>query len=174
MEWYVMVWQKYAEFSGRSRRKEYWMFTLFNLLTYLVLFVGGLVILRGAGIILYFLYALAAFIPGLSVSVRRLHDTGKSGWFLLIALIPLVGGIILLVSMASDGNPCANLYGLDPKAAERPWLPVSYPGVSPLGFGGPPQPFAPSVGEGSFGFCGSCGAKLKDSSPFCSACGAHA
>jgi uncharacterized membrane protein YhaH (DUF805 family) len=127
MEWYVMVWQKYAQFTGRSRRKEYWMFALINTIICIVLYGVGLALMftqgRSLGFAamgLYVIYALAILIPGLAVSVRRLHDTNKSGWWLLIALVPLVGGIILLVLMAIEGDPGNNLYGPNPKLLAQP------------------------------------------------------
>ena len=121
MEWHLMVWKRFAEFSGRSRRKEYWMFFLFNMVIGLVLYVPGIALREsGIGPIVLGLggiYGLAALIPGLAVSVRRLHDTNKSGWFLLLALIPIVGGIIILVLMVLDSDPEANKYGPNPKLA---------------------------------------------------------
>jgi uncharacterized membrane protein YhaH (DUF805 family) len=123
MEWYLMVWKRYAEFSGRSRRKEYWMFTLFNTIVYLLIYLPGFAVLKQssvAALVLFglaFLYALAGIVPGLAVSVRRLHDTGKSGWWLLIGIIPLVG-IVLIVLLAINGDSGSNLYGPDPKASE--------------------------------------------------------
>jgi len=121
MEWYLMVWKKFAEFSGRSRRKEYWIFQLINSLIYFTQYIAGYVFMKNgiAGIIfvLCLVYFLAAFIPSLAVSVRRLHDIGKSGWFLLIVLIPLIGGIVLIVFMAMDGESVPNEYGPDPKLA---------------------------------------------------------
>ena len=120
MNWYLMVWKKFAQFSGRSRRKEYWMFTLFNLLICLALFILGLVFRDNAlGSIftgLYFIYALAAFIPSLAVCVRRLHDTGRSGWWFLIVIVPIVS-IALLVFMCLDSVPGTNEYGPNPKGA---------------------------------------------------------
>src|SRR5262249_46134902 len=120
MHWYFDVWKKYAVFDGRARRKEYWMFFLFNLLVS----IGLLVIDNVSGLTkatdglnpLNSLYALAAFLPGLGVAVRRLHDTGRSGWWLLVAFIPLVGAILLLIWMVTEGNPGSNEYGPDPKA----------------------------------------------------------
>jgi uncharacterized membrane protein YhaH (DUF805 family) len=121
MEWYLMVWKKFAQFSGRSRRKEYWMFFLFNTLIGIVLYGAGLALrANGIGKILlglYFVYLVAVIIPCLAVSVRRLHDTGKSGWLFLLILIPIVGPIILLVFFMVAGNPGANEYGPDPKSA---------------------------------------------------------
>ncbi|MGA7886199.1 MAG: DUF805 domain-containing protein [Acidobacteriaceae bacterium] len=121
MEWYRMVWQKYAQFDGRSRRKEYWMFALVNLLLsialcacILVSFAGRSAALGIAFAILAGLYGLAAIIPGIAVTVRRLHDIGRSGWWLLIALVPF-GGIVLLVFYCLDGTPGPNEYGPDPK-----------------------------------------------------------
>jgi uncharacterized membrane protein YhaH (DUF805 family) len=121
MEWYLLVWKKFAEFNGRARRKEYWMFTLFNILIFLVLEVLGIALMKiGVGVILFALlglYALAIIIPSLAVAVRRLHDTGKSGWFILLGLIPIVGPVILLVFMVMDSAPEPNEYGPNPKLA---------------------------------------------------------
>lgn len=124
MEWYRLVLQRYAEFSGRSRRREYWMYLVINLAIYFVLYVAGLVMFfsgqRIMGVALfaiYGLYALATLIPSLAVAVRRLHDIGKSGWWILISLVPLVGGIILIVLLAMDGTPGPNQYGPSPKFA---------------------------------------------------------
>src|ERR1035441_9612615 len=115
MNWYLMVLKKYAQFSGRSRRKEYWMFALFNCLFCLPLYILALVFREDAiGSIflgLYFIYVLAILLPSLAVGVRRLHDTGKSGWMLLLCLIPIVGGIIVLVFTVLDSNPGPNEYG---------------------------------------------------------------
>jgi uncharacterized membrane protein YhaH (DUF805 family) len=121
MNWYLMVLKKYAQFEGRSRRKELWMFTLFNCLFSWPLYILGLVFHENAlGSIflgLYFIYALAVLVPCLAVGVRRLHDTGKSGWMILLVLIPLVGGIIVLVFMVLDSDPGVNKYGPNPKLA---------------------------------------------------------
>jgi uncharacterized membrane protein YhaH (DUF805 family) len=124
MNWYLVPWQKYADFDGRARRKEYWTFSLINFVIYMVLWLGGGGLAMsmgresgggvGALLILYFLFALASFVPGLAVSVRRLHDIGKSGWWILIAFIPLAG-IVLLVFMFMDSQPGANEYGPNPK-----------------------------------------------------------
>ncbi len=119
MNWDVEVLKKYAVFSGRARRKEYWMFSLINFLIYLVLMViegvSGLTRMGGIGP-LTALYTLATVIPGLAVSIRRLHDTNRSGWWLFISLIPLIGGIILLVFMATDSDAGENQYGPNPKS----------------------------------------------------------
>lgn len=114
MEWYLKALRQYADFEGRARRKEYWMFTLFNLIfAILALVVGGLI--GESGVILYFLYVLGTLIPNLAVAVRRLHDVGKSGWMYLVALIPLVGFIWLLVLLVTDSQPGSNEYGPNPK-----------------------------------------------------------
>ncbi|MGO9317150.1 MAG: DUF805 domain-containing protein [Terracidiphilus sp.] len=121
MDWYLMVLKKYAEFSGRSRRKELWMFTLFNMLIFIVLEILGIILRENmAGKIILGLlavYALATVIPGLAVCIRRLHDTGRSGWWLFISLVPFVGPIILLVFYVLDSEPGANQYGPNPKGA---------------------------------------------------------
>ena len=121
MNWYLKVLKNYAGFSGRARRKEYWMFALFNLI-FLILAViaDNLVGTTISGLpygLFYFVYAFAILIPGLAVAVRRLHDVGKSGWFMFILLIPLIGAIWLLVLVCTDGNPGKNVYGLNPKEA---------------------------------------------------------
>ena len=118
MNWYIEVLKKYAVFSGRARRKEYWMFTLFSTIIALVLgFIEGIV-----GIapetnqsILVGIYTLAVLIPSIAVSVRRLHDTGRSGWWVLIGLVPIIGVIVLIVFMVQDSNSGENLYGPNPK-----------------------------------------------------------
>ena len=113
MNWYVEVLKKYAVFGGRARRMEYWMFFLFNFIIAIVLSVGGRITHIGPWLNL--VYSLAVLIPGIAVSVRRLHDTNRSGWWLLIALVPFVGVIILLVFMFLDSQPGDNQYGPNPK-----------------------------------------------------------
>ncbi|MEV7425134.1 MULTISPECIES: DUF805 domain-containing protein [unclassified Streptomyces] len=116
MNWYVDVLKQYAVFSGRARRKEYWMFFLFNFVISIAVGVIGGVI--GAENLLNALYGLAILIPSLAVAVRRLHDTGRSGWWLLIALVPLVGFIILIVFLALEGEQGPNAHGANPKHAQ--------------------------------------------------------
>ncbi len=116
-DWYFDVLKKYATFSGRARRKEYWMFLLFHSIT--VVSMGFLGNLAGTapelrdGVV--GLYVLGTFLPYLAVSVRRLHDTNRSGLCLFISLVPIVGLIVILVFMATAGDPSENKYGLDPK-----------------------------------------------------------
>lgn len=114
MNYYLDVLKKYAVFSGRARRKEYWMYVLFNVGILVVLSILDAVLSTAP--ILVGIYSLGVFLPGLAVTVRRLHDLGKSGAWFLIVLIPLVGGIWLLVLTASEGQQQANEYGPDPKA----------------------------------------------------------
>jgi uncharacterized membrane protein YhaH (DUF805 family) len=113
MNWYLAVLKKYVVFSGRARRKEYWMFVLFNIIIELVL--GFVEWFAGSPGIVGMLYSLAVLIPSIAVSVRRLHDTDRSGWWLLIALIPLIGMIVLLAFMVQDSKPGENQYGPNPK-----------------------------------------------------------
>jgi uncharacterized membrane protein YhaH (DUF805 family)/regulator of sirC expression with transglutaminase-like and TPR domain len=120
MNWYIRVLKKYAVFSGRARRKEYWMFVLFNFIFGLVaslidLSIGLLTFAVFGFGLLSILYALAIFVPGLAVSVRRLHDVGKSGWYYLIVLIPIAGPIWLLVLTCTDSQTGDNKYGPNPK-----------------------------------------------------------
>jgi len=118
MNWYIKVLKKYAVFGGRARRKEYWMFGLFNFIFSLVASLLDLAIFGRALAEfgpLSVVYALAVFVPGLAVSVRRLHDVGKSGWYLLINLIPIAGSIWFLVLTCTDSQPGDNKYGPNPK-----------------------------------------------------------
>lgn len=129
MHWMLMPLRRYADFAGRSRRREYWMFVLLNAL--IGVFVG-LVFLVGyyadmsqtemdtylmPVVYLAGLYSLVATIPGVAVTIRRLHDTDRSGWNLLWALVPLFGALLLLVYYIGEGTPGPNRFGADPKAA---------------------------------------------------------
>jgi uncharacterized membrane protein YhaH (DUF805 family) len=121
MDWYLKALRQYAEFEGRARRKEYWMFVLVNLL------IGcGLAVLDsvlhwttslGYGRLSGF-YELAMLVPSLAVGARRLHDIGRSGWWQLIVLVPFAGVIVLIVFFAIDGQAGSNEYGADPKTGE--------------------------------------------------------
>ena len=101
------IFSHYADFSGRARRSEYWWFVLLNAILTCIPYVG-------------IIWMLAAMIPGLSVAVRRLHDIGKSGWFLLLGLIPLVGGILLIIWFCQDSQSSKNEYGVSPKYRNNP------------------------------------------------------
>ncbi len=127
MNYYLNVLKNYAVFTGRARRSEYWFFVLFNFLAAIIcMFIDRLLgstftfNLQGVQQVLpygyvYLFYSLAVFIPGLAVLVRRLHDVGKSGWFFLIILIPLLGAIWLLVLLFTDSQVGNNKYGPNPK-----------------------------------------------------------
>jgi len=119
MNWYLAVLKNYAGFSGRARRKEYWMFVLFNMIFAIVAMILDNVLgiaMEGIGYgPIYGLYLLAILIPSLAVGVRRLHDVGKSGWMMFIALIPIIGAIWLLVLFVQDSIPGENKYGANPK-----------------------------------------------------------
>ena len=120
MDWYLKVLKNYVGFEGRARRTEYWMFFLFNIIIAIVLgIVDGVVGTRTSGGfgILGGLYSLAVLLPGIAVGIRRLHDTDKSGWWMLIGFVPLIGAIVLIIFFATEGNGGSNQYGADPKAA---------------------------------------------------------
>jgi uncharacterized membrane protein YhaH (DUF805 family) len=132
MEWMLMPLRRYADFSGRSRRKEYWMFVLLLLIVGVVLglVTGGFSSVMdptsmggdatmGAGSMILGLFYLAIFIPALAVQVRRFHDQDKSGWFVLLNFIPLVGGLIVFIFMCLDGTRGDNRFGPDPKMADH-------------------------------------------------------
>lgn len=113
MEWYLKVLKQYADFEGRARRKEYWMFVLINFLISTVLSIVDRMmgLTMGIGMV----YSLFVLIPGISVGVRRLHDIGKSGWWMLLLLIPILGWIWLIVLYATDSQPGDNDFGPNPK-----------------------------------------------------------
>lgn len=122
MDWYLGVLKKYAVFQGRARRKEYWFFVLFNIIASVILnFIDRAIGLysaeNGVGV-LGGIYSLAVLIPAIAVTVRRLHDTGRTGWWILIAFVPVIGWIVLLVFMLLDSQPGDNQYGPNPKAGD--------------------------------------------------------
>jgi uncharacterized membrane protein YhaH (DUF805 family) len=125
----LMPLKRYAEFSGRSRRKEYWMFALGVLIAMFALsflLIGGIDFSTGMpeegfglGLIALTLLSLAILIPGIAVQVRRFHDQDKSGWFVLLNFVPYIGGLIVLVMMCLEGTKGPNRYGPDPKGSDR-------------------------------------------------------
>jgi uncharacterized membrane protein YhaH (DUF805 family) len=179
MHWYLEVMRKYAVFSGRARRQEYWMFQLINTVIFAVLITGLITELRsptvGIFVILFCGYILATIIPGLAVSVRRLHDADFSGLWLLVSLVP-GGGILLLVFYVMDGTPGPNRYGPNPKATGMADY-VSYgtPPMTPYGT----QSMTRAAGAGAalpgsqpiLGFCRVCGTSMLAGTRFCSNCG---
>lgn len=121
MSWFVEALKKYAVFSGRSRRKEYWYYVLFVIIINIVLnMIDGLLGTydrsTGAGL-LSTIFGLAVLIPSIAVSVRRLHDIDRTGWWVLIGLVPLIGWIVLLIFHVQDSTPGTNRYGPNPKQA---------------------------------------------------------
>jgi uncharacterized membrane protein YhaH (DUF805 family) len=121
MNWYLEVLKKYAVFSGRARRKEYWFFVLFNIIIALALtfidFSTGLYDVESEVGLLSGLYSLAVLVPSIAVTIRRLHDTDRTGWWFLIAFVPIIGVIVLLVFTVFDSTPGDNQYGPNPKDA---------------------------------------------------------
>lgn len=119
VNWYLKVLRQYADFSGRARRKEYWMFVLMNFIAGIILSVVdsmlGVAVGEGTIGVLSLIYTLALIIPSIAVSVRRLHDSGRSGWWLLICFVPLLGTIALIVFYCMDSEEGDNQYGPNPK-----------------------------------------------------------
>lgn len=136
-EFLNVITKNYANFSGRARRREFWMFTLINTIILFVLYLPAFIPLMsmsaqaemGAApadlstiplvaqifLGLYLLYSLAVFLPTLAVSIRRLHDSGKTGWMYLVALIPLIGSLLLLYFLVQDSEAGSNKWGPNPK-----------------------------------------------------------
>ena len=121
MNWFIACMKKYADFRGRARRTEYWMFVLFSA----IFWVATMILDNLLGTkakddtvgVFYYLFTLATVLPRLAVLVRRLHDVGKSGWWVFISLIPIVGGIWLFVLTVTDSDAGDNEYGPNPKLA---------------------------------------------------------
>ena len=109
--------KKYAQFSGRSRRKEYWLYTLFYVVITFLTFYVDAVMGEGEGVLSLLLWLLL-LVPGVAVIVRRLHDIDRSGWWSLILVIPLIGPIVILVFMCLDGTSGNNRFGPDPKGRQ--------------------------------------------------------
>jgi len=131
---YGGVWRKYALFSGRASRREYWTWILGNLiLGFLVLVID---ISFEANYVLYWLFNLAIITPSLAVAVKRLHDIGQSGWALLVNLIPVAGTIIMVIMFLTDGEKSPNKYGSNPKGiyqrAVSKQLPKPNPKTKPI------------------------------------------
>jgi uncharacterized membrane protein YhaH (DUF805 family) len=119
MNYYTGVLKKYAVFNGRAARTEYWMFVLLNLIVSII--VGMVASMLGDTMgIVGIVYALAVLVPSIAVAARRLHDTGRSGWWQLIALIPIIGAIWLIVLLCLDSNQGDNKYGANPKVVVTP------------------------------------------------------
>ncbi|CAG8999170.1 MAG: Inner membrane protein YhaI [Candidatus Celerinatantimonas neptuna] len=130
MRWYWDVLKKYFVFSGRARRKEYWMFLFINLLIIVVLQIALMSSSVSGDInrlllFLFMVYPWLTLIPSIAVSVRRLHDIGYSGWWYLLNFLLVIGNIIFLIMMCKDGNKGLNRFGKDPKLAE----PISMDGL---------------------------------------------
>lgn len=123
MEWYLKVLRQYADFKGRARRKEFWMFYLFNLLVIISMMLLSVLVSATIGVdllhtiilVLLGLYYLAILVPTLAVTVRRLHDINNSGWMYFVSFIPIIGGIWLLILLCKEGTNGYNDYGDDPK-----------------------------------------------------------
>lgn len=149
MNWYLEVLKKYAVFTGRARRQEFWMFVLFSWIISVVLsiidYATGLTHAAGGTAVLSTLYGLAVLIPSLAVSWRRLHDTNRSGWWILIGFVPFVGWIILIVFYATEGTRGPNRFGPDPKGVYAGDYQAQGPmGAGPMAGGGGYNPQVPA------------------------------
>jgi len=130
MKWFIKNFKEYGIFRGRARREEYWMFYLFAILIEFAVVIVGAMFDAMFGnfnggdsfpfvmITLISIYGLALVIPGLAVMTRRLHDTGRSGWWYFISLVPYIGAIVLFVFLVLDSTPGTNQYGPNPKGIE--------------------------------------------------------
>lgn len=125
MNWYLkVVKDNYANFKGRARRQEYWMFAFIHLMIAVLLSIIDTVMFGPSNFTLSSLYLLIVLIPGVTVAVRRLHDTSRSGWWVLLALIPVIGVLALIVMMCIDSTPAPNQYGTNPKGIGNQMQPL--------------------------------------------------
>ncbi|WP_227680621.1 MULTISPECIES: DUF805 domain-containing protein [unclassified Psychrobacter] len=115
IDWFKKCLRNYVNFSGRARRKEYWYFFLVQMGVVIVAMLLDAIIFSSETGLFYIVAVLGLFLPGLAVTIRRLHDTSRSGWWFLIGVVPLIGSIILLVFLASDTKPETNKWGLPAK-----------------------------------------------------------
>lgn len=133
MNWAFLPFKRYADFSGRSRRKEYWSFNLMYSIVYSIFvfviygldpdFENGLTMVFS---FLFLIFALGSLIPALAVFVRRMHDTGRSGWYYFMSLIPFVGSVILFIYTIEDSQRGENQYGPNPKEENNPGLQTNF------------------------------------------------
>ena len=115
IDWFKKCLRNYVNFSGRARRKEYWYFFLVQMVVIIAAMLIDAIIFSSDTGLFYIVAVLGLFLPGLAVTIRRLHDTNRSGWWFLISLVPLIGSIILLVFLVSDTKPETNQWGLPAK-----------------------------------------------------------
>jgi uncharacterized membrane protein YhaH (DUF805 family) len=130
MEQYLDGLRNYATFTGRATRKQFWMFVLVSVIISVVLNILQAVLGSWVGV-LSLIYGLAVLVPSIAISVRRLHDTDRSGWWLLIALVPFVGAIVLIVFYCMEGTAGANQYGMDGRGASAASMPAPMPAAAP-------------------------------------------
>jgi len=180
--WYAQVMKKYAVFSGRARRTEYWMFQLVN---FLIALAFGLMLVplipsapynpKPTGLAVWALtlcaYVLVTIVPGLAVCVRRLHDANLSGLWLLLCLVPM-GSVVILVFCLLDGTAGPNQYGPDPKgrhtsSAAMQYAPGGYQAMTTAAGAGIALP----GGQPLIGFCTTCGTAMQGGAKFCPNCG---
>ncbi len=134
MNWFLQaIRHKYATFAGRAQRKEYWFFVLWYCVFYLGLLQADALLMRGSADApfgagpLSAIFAVATLLPAAAITVRRLHDTGRSGWWALIGLVPLIGDLVIVVFAVQAGEPGPNRYGPDPRAAAAPPVTTAQP-----------------------------------------------
>ena len=118
MDYYLDAWRNFATFTGRASRKQFWMFTLVNIIISVAISLGEVIIGLADFELLSGLYALAVLVPSIAISVRRLHDINKSAWWILWSLLPIIGGLVLLVLFVRKGDEAANRYGVPVTVAD--------------------------------------------------------
>lgn len=177
-------WKNYVNFSGRARRKEYWYMILCNvIISFAVSVVSALLATLFAplgvlGSIILGIYGLAAIVPGISLIVRRLHDTGKAWYYIFCSFIPFAGPIIILVFMCQDSTPVANEWGENPKGVNYPVMQPGYIPSAPYTTNNAYNPNQssnpvqnPNTNVENFAFCKNCGARINQNADFCPNCG---
>lgn len=180
MHWYLDVLRKYATFSGRARRREYWTFALINSVIFSAIYIFYYIRLASGSssfspiMLVLGLYGLLIIIPSWAVVVRRLHDTGRSGWWIFITFVPLVGEFILLFILLSDSQQGNNQYGPNPKfpGMMQGGYPPQYAAPTPYPAQYPPPQYPPAQYPPQQGaFCPRCGGQNAPGAGFCQSCG---
>jgi uncharacterized membrane protein YhaH (DUF805 family) len=187
VSWYPEVLKKYAKFEGRAGREEFWVYALFNFLIFFGFYIIAFVSRAPILMVLYWLFTLAVLPASLAVGTRRLHDTGRSGWYLLLEFVPF-GAIVLIVFWAEAGRFGPNAYGAGAPTTPgepAPSAPRAAPWAAPVALSAPSAPpisaarlvtssAAPAPGTATPAFCAQCGTSLRHGATFCTSCGARA
>jgi len=165
LEWYPTVLRRYAVFDGRAGRPEFWWFELVNAIVVVLIYI--VLAAAKASTAIADIYQLAVFLPSLGVQIRRLHDIDKSGWWVLFGFIPIIGWIMMIIWLASQGTPGPNRFGPSPRGEAGADQPATFGGG---GWEPEPQPTSETGGSAAR-YCKNCGSPLAPGATYCGNCG---